>query len=552
MPASPPRRRAMLIGLDGATWSLLDGFIAEGVMPTLGRLRAEGASGPLWSVVPPMTATAWTTFQTGKGPGTHGIFDWTEPVPGSYLYRPIDSTKVQSRTMFEELSARGRRVALVNLPLTFPARPVNGVAVGDMLTPTKDSPGFLHPSEFRATLDRVSPDYRIDTTLCEDEADLGPFLERLTALIDGRRALVEHLLDQEPWDLFCCVWVEMDRMQHCLWHIFDRAHPRHDARLAAAWRERILAVYRRLDDAVAAMVSRAGPDCDVWFVSDHGFGPCRYKVFLNTWLAQEGFLRFKEGGRATRDRLRVLRQGLGRLGLDTRRILDGARRLGLDAALRARGDSFSRFAAEIDWEHTSAFCHGTNAVRLNLRGREKQGSVAPGDAPAVLARLRERLLALRDPEGAPVIHDVRTREELYDGPHVGLAADLLIALHDDSVWFYYSEGEVPDRVFEPSGWASGNHKPDGLLLGWGPSVRPGAALADMGIGDVLPTVFAAMGEAIPDDVEGRVRRELFRPEAKIAPRWRTARRWRAADAPARDAATDAAIEARLRGLGYLQ
>ncbi|HNC99309.1 MAG TPA: alkaline phosphatase family protein, partial [Myxococcota bacterium] len=118
-----PKNRAVVIGLDGATWDLLDRFFGEGVLPNLERLRREGAWGKLRSVVPPMTATAWTSSMTGKGPGKHGIYDWTEPVGSSYLYRPIDSTKVQSRTLFEQLSDSGQRVCTVNLPLTWPARP---------------------------------------------------------------------------------------------------------------------------------------------------------------------------------------------------------------------------------------------------------------------------------------------------------------------------------------------------------------------------------------------------------------------------------------------
>jgi len=539
----------VVIGLDGATWKLLDRLFLEGVMPNLARLQAEGTRGPLWSVVPPMTATAWTSYQTGKGPGKHGIFDWTEPVAGSYLYRPIDSTHLQSKTIFELLSACRKRVATVNLPLTFPARPINGVAVGDMLTPSKDTPGFLYPPEFRATLDQLSPDYAIDTHLCEAEEDILPFLARLRHLLDERGKVVRHLMEQEPWDLFCCVWVELDRMQHCLWHIVDPLHPRFDARLAEKYRAAILEVYRLVDTRVGEMVERRPEGANVFFISDHGFGPCRYKVFLNTWLAQEGFLKFKEGGRARRDQLNRVRGLLGKAGIDTRKLLDAARRFGGGAILGA-GDSLSRFAAEIDWEHTVAFCHGTNAVRINLRGRDKQGSVDPAEYDAVVERLRERLLAMRDPEGSLVIRGVKRRDELYQGPNVHLAADVLIAEHDDSVWFYYSEGAVPEQVFEPSGWASGNHEPDGLFLAWGPDIAAGTR-EDTSINDIAPTLLALLGVAIPDDVDGTVLRDILAPGRSLRPTWSEAVAW-TGTARTQDAATNRAIEERLRGLGYLQ
>jgi predicted AlkP superfamily phosphohydrolase/phosphomutase len=497
-----------------------------------------------------MTATAWTSYQTGKGPGKHGIYDWTEPVAGTYLYRPIDSTRVQSRTLFEILSDRGGRVATVNLPLTFPARPINGIAVGDMLTPGKDTPGFTYPPAFARELDRVVPDYVIDTRLCDREDDLLPFLDRLHAMIDGRQKLCRHLLKQEDWQFFCTVFVEMDRMQHCLWHVFDETHPRYDAALAARYGEAVLDVYRRIDACIGELVAARPKDANVVFISDHGFGPCRYKVFLNTWLAREGFLTFKQGGREARGRLQKVRGVLDRAGLDTRKLIRLAKSVGGDAALKFGGDNLSRFAADIDWESTQAFCHGTNAVRVNLKGREPRGAVDPADYDRVIARLSERLLALRDPEGRNIITKVQRRDALYKGPEVDLAADLLITHHDDSVWFYYSEGEVPEDVFEPSGWASGNHEPDGLFLAWGPDFRAGARLEDANIVDVLPTLFATMGVPIPDDVDGRVLHETLARTPRA--RWTEARRFTAAAAPARSSDTDKAIEERLRGLGYLQ
>ena len=110
---------------------------------------------------------------------------------------------------------------------------------------------------------------------------------------------------------------------------------------------------------------------------------------------------------------------------------------------------------------------------------------------------------------------------------------------------------MPDEVFEPSGWASGNHKPDGLFLAWGPDIAEGLHVEDLAIADLLPTVFAFMGVPIPDDVDGQVRREVARPGHAPRALWTEAAAYTTA-AGERDAATDRAIEERLRGLGYLQ
>ena len=540
----------MIIGIDGATWELLDGFMERGLLPNLKRLSEEGAKGELQTVVPPMTATAWTSFATGKGPGKHGIYDWTEPMANSYVYEPVDSTRVKSRTIFEIASDAGLRVSTVNLPLTFPAREINGVAVSGMLTPSVDTAGFTWPPEFVDELKRVVPDYNIDTHLTESFDDVLPFCDRLESMIERRAKLIEHLLESESWDLHVTVWVEMDRLQHCIWQFIDPEHPHYDAEGAAKYGERILGVYRLLDEKVGRMVELKGDDCDLIFISDHGFGPCRNKVFLNTWLAKEGFLTFKEGdgGRARMNQVRGL---MDKAGIDTRAVVAFARRAGLGGVLKSQGAALSRFAAGIDWEQTKAYCHGTNSVRINLEGREPRGSVSVAEYREVAEELRRALLEMRDEAGEQVITEVHLREELYAGEEVDRASDVVISDHDHSVWFYYSEGEIPDMLFEPSGWASGNHKPNGIFLGHGPSFIQGS-VEGANIVDIAPTVLAILGLPLPDDQDGRVLHQAL-DTATLAPlRYTEAKAFTDSAGAAFDAKQRAEIEERLRGLGYLQ
>ena len=148
--------------------------------------------------------------------------------------------------------------------------------------------------------------------------------------------------------------------------------------------------------------------------------------------------------------------------------------------------------------------------------------------------------------------DVKTREELYSGPEVERASDLFIADHDHAVWFYYSEGEIPELLFEPSGWASGNHKPNGIFLGHGPSFSEKTWVDTPNIIDIAPTLLALLGLPIPDDVDGRVLRESFRDSVNPKVLWKEAKAFEAASGSAFSSAEKAEIEERLRGLGYLQ
>jgi len=178
--------------------------------------------------------------------------------------------------------------------------------------------------------------------------------------------------------------------------------------------------------------------------------------------------------------------------------------------------------------------------------------VPSSEYKAVLARLKEALLAMKDDEGNTVITEVLTRDELYAGPETNRASDLFIADHDHAVWFYYSEGEMPDTLFEDSGWASGNHKPNGIFLGHGPSFSKGQWVDEPNIIDITPTLLSLLGLPIPDDVDGRVLKETFEPGFRPEILWTEAEQFKASEGAGFSAAERAEIEERLRGLGYLQ
>jgi predicted AlkP superfamily phosphohydrolase/phosphomutase len=544
------KRRVMVIGLDGATWELLDGFMERGLMPRLSSLCQQGAKGELNTVVPPMTATAWTSFVTGKGPGKHGVYDWTEPMANSYVYEPVDSTRIKANTILEIASDHGCRVSSVNLPLTFPCRKINGVAVSGMLTPSVETAGFTWPPDFVDELMEISPGYEIDTHLTEAFDDVLPFCDRLERLINKRSVLVKELLKREDWDLHVTVWVEMDRLQHCIWHFIDPDHENFDPEGAEKYAQRILEIYTLLDDQIGMMVDNKGEDCDIIFISDHGFGQCRNKVFLNTWLAEKGFLKFKDSS-DVRGRMNSIRGAMDKLGVDTRKIVDIAKKFGADGILSRQGAALSRFAAGIDWDNTVAFCHGTNSVRINLEGREPMGSVSEADYSKVGEELREALLAMRDTNGQAVITNVQLRDELYFGTEVDRASDVVITEHDTSVWFYYSEGEIPDQLFENSGWASGNHKPNGIFLGVGPTFES-CDVMGADIIDIAPTVLAIMGLPIPDDMDGSVLYSALTRDCLDPIRYTEADEFTGDSSGGFSDKQRGEIEERLRGLGYLQ
>jgi tetratricopeptide (TPR) repeat protein len=126
-------RPVIFLGLDGADWSLLDPYIARGVMPALARLVAEGTGGRLQTISPPLSPLVWTTMMTGTGPLEHRILDFVQFDPASGVKEPITSAERRTPAVWNMATLAGKRSAVFGLWATFPAESINGLIVSDRL-----------------------------------------------------------------------------------------------------------------------------------------------------------------------------------------------------------------------------------------------------------------------------------------------------------------------------------------------------------------------------------------------------------------------------------
>jgi len=105
-----------VLGLDGASWDVIDPLVKAGRLPRLAAWRAQGAAARLASSVPPMSFPAWSSFATGLGPGRHGLFDFTQKLPGAYRLRFSNASDRLGATLFARASRAGRRVLARGMP----------------------------------------------------------------------------------------------------------------------------------------------------------------------------------------------------------------------------------------------------------------------------------------------------------------------------------------------------------------------------------------------------------------------------------------------------
>lgn len=547
----------LIVGLDGATWDLLDPWIAAGRLPALARLRAAGTWGPLASTVPPATLPSWTTFMTGVNPGKHGLFDFTRREAGAYDVRFVNATFRKAPSVWARLSAAGRRVCVLGVPGTYPPEPINGCMISGFDTPvtTRADASFVFPESMAPVVAGLGGFPFADFQ--ELTVSPGWYARARDLLLRGiatKTRIARALLQREAWDCFMLLFGESDTVAHHFWHCADPGSPRYVPDLGERFGGVLREVYEALDDALGSLLALV-PDATVLVVSDHGFGGAGAKaVYLNRWLEREGLQcrhATRAGGTPAVMRLasrlvpaawhrRVFRMGGGRW----------ANRL----------ESRARFAG-IDWGRTRAFSEELNyfpSVWLNVRGREPHGTVAPSDYERVRTDVCAAAAGLCDPEhGAPVVSRAWRREEIYDGPWLHYAPDVVLELALDGGYSYgclrtprapgsavvRRLGAAELRGGKVSGM-SGSHRPAGifLLVGdhWSSRRQEGVRMVDM-----APTMLFACGLQAPAEFDGVTISYGVGTEKPEADPYGYA-----AETPY-SRAEERELESRLRALGYL-
>jgi predicted AlkP superfamily phosphohydrolase/phosphomutase len=531
----------LLIGLDGATFTILDGLMRDGIMPFLRDFARSGVRADLRTVIPALTPPAWTSLMTGRSPGQHGIFDFfRKDSPRSPRIRLLSSRDVNCETVWSMANRAGKRATVLNFPSTFPPPPIDGYLISGWMPWRQLRLGCNPPALYdrlRALPGFDSREMAMDLAL-EEKAIEGCHADEYEDWIDLhiRRErqwsrILRELMRDDPCPLTAVLFDGVDKIQHLFWRFID---PACLAPEPASWemkiRRRCLDYYRELDGIIADLVARAGPEASAVIASDHGFGPQRSTFFVNTWLAQHGYLAWSDEAR------------------------DGS-----EASLLGLAQ-ISRHVYTIDWSRTKAYVAtpSSNGIHIVVAD-EAEGGVPIHEYETFRRRLAEELREVTDPEtGEALITEIWTREQVFDGPSVDLAPDLTLVLKDGGLVSILAS----DAPVKPRRPPTGTHRPDGIFMASGPLFRDGISLPGLSILDVAPTLLFCLGLQIPADLEGRVPSEALTQEALRAhaaqgaelPRlsaFRATPDWNGLEAGL-DPQDEQEITNRLQALGYLE
>jgi predicted AlkP superfamily phosphohydrolase/phosphomutase len=531
--------RTVLIGLDGATFTVLAPLMREGVMPRLRAFVNGGAQAELISTPNPLTPPAWTSLVTGRAPGHHGIFDFVRASTASGgLYFTLNASyDVRCETIWSVVGRMGGTVASLNFPVSAPPEKVNGYMVPGFV-PRRHLRRSVHPPEFYSEMKSL-PDLdvgELSMDMVEElksiqwlpEKEYEGWITQHTRREGQWAAVALHLLRERPVDLMAVLFDGADKLQHLCWRYLDPSlWPATPSAMESRVRELCLDYFRKLDGHIGDILDAAGPEARIFFASDHGFGATNEVFYANVWLHQEGYLRWQadapvdDGTHVARDRIKSHVEG-------------------------------------IDWSGTTAFALTPSSNGIFIRRSE--GSEGPGvpveKYDAFRRELTERLLAITHPEtGRHIVGKVLHREEAFPGEASERAPDLTLVLADHGFLSVLKADVLVKSRPEPAG----THRPQGVFLAGGPGIAAGRTAGPLSIVDVAPVLVHSLGLPVPSDWEGRVPLECYEPsfietqpvragEPTLPP----GRAESGADAETMDEDDEATVMARLQALGYLE
>jgi len=514
--------RVLIIGMDGATPTLIIPWAREGKLPNIARLMLKGSYGELLSTIPPITPPAWTSFMTGVNPGKHGIFDFIDRAPGSYNFRYINARMRKVPSIWQYLSGLGLSVGVLNVPMTFPPEEVNGFMISGLDAP--DEKRAVYPYDLYEELFREVGGFQLDIRHLghmKTDDQRGLFLNEVQEVEEQRVRVLIYLQKKYACDVLMIVFNATDQVQHHFWHYMDPSHPKHDPNGAKRFGGAILKVYNKIDELIGRLLEEIPPRDAVILMSDHGAGPTsKYYLHTNFLLEEIDLLRFKKKNflvNITEQFEKLLKSHLS----DSQKKFMSK----LLPSFREKIENYGMLGA-IDWKYTKAFAVELTGIApfiwVNTARDFPEGSVwSEKERVQILNSIRDAFNNLKDPENDSKIGvEVFSKEEIFSGPYISKAPDLIPASWSDQGFNLkkvhpsvskdaFCLGMEEGPLISGSEW-SGTHKMEGFFLACGERIIGGKTLKeDIRIVDVFPTVLSILNLSVPQNIDGAVIKQVI-------------------------------------------
>ncbi|MFH5800820.1 alkaline phosphatase family protein [Haladaptatus sp. CMAA 1911] len=471
--------RTFVLGLDGASWRLLDPWIKAGELPNLAALREDGTWAESRSCLPPVTFPNWKCYSSGKDPGGFGVF-WFERV--DLAERQIDvvnGSDFHTAEIWDYLNDEGQTTGVINMPTMYPPRELDGFVVSGGPDAVEGeyrsiNSGYTAPASLADELEerfdyRVHPDPLLSSN---DERDAE--VEAILDLFDARFEAALSLFEEHDLDFLHLTLFYINVLHHFFWD---------DDPTRRGW--------QRIDKWIGRLAELE--DTDLVLMSDHGSAATTTEFYINEWLAENGY----------QTRERTLEDYLRPLGLTRENALWFAKRAGaVDLLAKTVPERFQQLVPQqaglkrgrkleaIDLDRTKAVASSQGPIYLN----------SAYDVDSVRQALMADLHEAADDEGC-LFTDVHRGEDVYTGSYVSEGPEIVV---DQRPGVHINDGIGGGRIHtKPDRWAAENTR-SGIFLASGPSFDAQGEIDQISILDLAPTLLVSAGCDVPTDMRGEV------------------------------------------------
>jgi predicted AlkP superfamily phosphohydrolase/phosphomutase len=529
-------RPIIVVGLDSADPDLILKWSSEGYLPTIASLINRGSWGKLNSTAVISSGSLWPTFFTGTSPAKHGcFFGHRQLKTGTYQIYKKDADQIKRKPFWIWLSRAGKRVAIFDIPQTYPIKGLNGIQItawgveSPHWSMSSWPPELIQEIKSRFGTHPLANWYQMRP---KDINDCKELYKKLISGIEKKGLVSAHLLDREPWDFFLVMFSETHWAGHLLWHIMDDKHPAHNPQIAKTFGNAIRDVYSAIDSAISRLIETL-PDATFLIFSPAGMGP----NYSGIHLLPEILKRMGIMGKTAQE---MGQNGLFANAIEKVNQLMPYKRWGPYALKRLEGfiptkmieiikqlipeelwDNWTRrlLTTGNDWRWSKAFCvpnDFSGAIRINLKGREPNGLIEAGrEYNALCEELMEEFSSLINVDtGEKAVSEVIRVDRVYQGEHIWELPDLIVNWSEDApIKTLYSprigtvSGESPDK-------RTGAHRPYGFLLCSGKHISRGKMFEEGHIIDIAPTILYLMDCPIPKDMDGKILLDIINEDFK--------------------------------------
>ncbi len=478
--------RLVVLGLDGANFSILNPLIQRGVMPNLKDMIKNGCYGKLESVVPPVTAPAWASFSTGKNPVKHGAFFFTLPRERLDDFRPVTSQDMEGETFYESLE----KPVIINLPSTYPPR-IEGTMITSLLTQGED---FVFPSTLREEISELK-NYRIipDESL-HVKNQIDDYIRDIRELEKTRFEVAKKIFKEKDWNFFFLMFSGSDWVQHWRFkEIIEGSNKEADN------------LFRDLDKYIGWFLGNLPKDCNIFLVSDHGFKNYKRKFYINKWLEHEGYLSVVQGHEQAVDE-----------SMKERVVSDYLKKnIKVNIGNVARISSKMPFVykvlkkAYVSLVKLFPFLKGDVGIKFDVeksKARAVWGGVyindkrfngILGDKQDVVEEIIRKLKVLEDPVTKKKVMEAVWKKEDLCKDSSDKVPDIIFDIRDHELSYFLLSHSIFDNV------SDAHHSSEGIFLAYGEDIRRGK-IENASLVDLAPTILHYYGKKIPRDVDGKV------------------------------------------------